>query len=82
MHIDQLALESEKGAKHLPLRLERGESDATLAHRMGEGLGVREFGEVSKSFPGTILPGCLTLNSPTAMNCSDSARHKSMSASS
>ena len=24
-----------------PLRLERGETDATLAHRMGEGLGVR-----------------------------------------
>ena len=25
----------------VPLRLERGETDATLAHRMGEGLGVR-----------------------------------------
>jgi hypothetical protein len=24
-----------------PLRLDRGEPDATLAHRMGEGLGVR-----------------------------------------
>ena len=31
-----------------PLRLDRGESDATLAHRMGEGLGVRALGEVSK----------------------------------
>jgi hypothetical protein len=31
-----------------PLRLERGESGATLAHRMGEGLGVRVLGEVSR----------------------------------
>ena len=30
-----------------PLRLDRGESDATLAHPMGEGLGVRGSGEVS-----------------------------------
>jgi exosortase/archaeosortase family protein len=30
-----------------PLRLVRGETDATLAHRMGEGLGVRASGEVS-----------------------------------
>ena len=32
----------------LPLRLDRGEPDATLAHRMGEGPGVRALGEVSK----------------------------------
>ena len=31
-----------------PLRRDRGESDATLAHRMGEGPGVRASGEVSK----------------------------------
>ena len=31
-----------------PLRLERGEPNATLAHRMGEGLGVRALGELSK----------------------------------
>ncbi len=30
-----------------PLRHNRGETDATLAHRMGEGLGVRASGEVS-----------------------------------
>ena len=30
-----------------PLRLDRGEADATLAHPMGEGLGVRGSGEVS-----------------------------------
>ena len=33
----------------LPLRLDRGEADATLAHRMGEGLGVRAKGEVEES---------------------------------
>ena len=32
-----------------PLRLDRGESDATLAHRMGEGLGVTAPGELSNS---------------------------------
>jgi hypothetical protein len=32
-----------------PLRLDRGESNATLAQRMGEGLGVRALGGVSKS---------------------------------
>jgi len=31
----------------LPLLLERGDSDAALAHRMGEGLGVRASGEES-----------------------------------
>jgi hypothetical protein len=30
------------------LRLDRGEPDATLAHRMGEGLGVKAMLEVSK----------------------------------
>jgi hypothetical protein len=30
--------------------------------------GERVRGEVSKSFPGTILPGCLTANSFAAMN--------------
>jgi hypothetical protein len=33
----------------LPLLLERGESDATLAHRMGEGLGVRASAEETKT---------------------------------
>ncbi len=45
-----MAAKEHKARKNLlPLRLERGESDATLAHRMGEGLGVRALGEVSKS---------------------------------
>ena len=30
-----------RARNQLPLRLDRGASDATLAHRMGEGLGVR-----------------------------------------
>ena len=38
--------EHKERKKLLPLRLEQGESDATLAHRMGEGLGVRVLGEV------------------------------------
>ena len=38
--------------------LERGETDATLAHRMGEGLGVRASGDLSKSFSTTDGPGC------------------------
>jgi hypothetical protein len=32
---------------NMPLPFDRGGSDATLAHRMGEGLGVRATGEVS-----------------------------------
>ena len=39
--------ESTKNSEGIPLRLDRGETDATLAHRMGEGLGVRVSGEVS-----------------------------------
>lgn len=35
--------------RRFPLRLDRRESDATLAYRMGEGLGVRVLGEVSNS---------------------------------
>lgn len=46
-----------------PLRLDRGESDATLAHPMGEGLGVRASGEVSSSRvePSTFNPQPSTL---------------------
>ena len=40
---------TQRTQSRLPLRLDRGETDATLAHRMGEGLGVRA-GEVSKTF--------------------------------
>jgi hypothetical protein len=41
----------------LPLRFDRGESDATLSNRIGEGPGVR-LGEVSKflrGFDGPVL---------------------------
>jgi hypothetical protein len=49
-HESGSATKDHKGRKGLlPLRLEWGESDATLAHRMGEGLGVRASGEVSNS---------------------------------
>jgi hypothetical protein len=38
------------------LSASNGETDATLAHRMGEGLGVRASGEVSiLSFPTSVL---------------------------
>lgn len=42
MDTDEIAAKEHKEHKsHLPLRLDRADSDATLAHRMGGGLGVR-----------------------------------------
>ena len=48
---DEPILQSQMDAdgRGFPLRLERGESDATLAHRMGERLGVRASGVMSNS---------------------------------
>ena len=46
MGADGIAAKEHKGTQRfLPLHLDRGESDATLAHRMGEGLGVN-WGEI------------------------------------
>lgn len=61
---------------NLPLRLDQGEPDATLAHQMGEGLGVRAGGEVSISsqnfqpvLPPTAAPSS-DLRPPTSDVCS------------
>jgi hypothetical protein len=55
-----------------PLRLDRGESDATLAHRMGEGLGVRALGEVAipslNPYPSTINKSPSTKPCPRPRN--------------
>ena len=74
MHTDSIRRKrTQRTQNFLPLLLERGESDATLAHRMGEGLGVRAFGEVLFRAPRSAIRICLCLLHPV-MPCARKTR--------